>query len=128
MLTAISMSAIATNGVVPGMISICYVTLTLFLFSPYLFLSQLLFPFSWWLILHDLQSIRPRVWRSSGFVFLPGHHICRFYVHTRNHGNIFGESKLGPTLIFSCKPIHTRSALVQLTRVSRFYQLTLSLP
>lgn len=35
MLTAISMSAIATNGVVPGMISICYVTLDIFIYSKF---------------------------------------------------------------------------------------------
>jgi len=33
MLTAISMSAIATNGVVPGMISICYVLYIIFIYS-----------------------------------------------------------------------------------------------
>lgn len=40
MLTAISMSAIATNGVVPGMISICYVTLVYIIFIYSIFVSN----------------------------------------------------------------------------------------
>ncbi len=129
MLTAISMSAIATNGVVPGMILIFnYITLFYIL---YIFFSQLILflsCFSWWFILHDLQSIRPRVWRSSGFVCLPGHHICRFYVHTRNHGNFLGESNLLTNInnFFQTKTVliqHYRRACVstELTQVSRFY-------
>lgn len=92
MLTAISMSAIATNGVVPGermsegmysiSVSVWHKTLK--------WLFCVFAAHSWRFVLYDISLARAWVWWSCWDLLLLGHHFCRCHVHSWLYWNSAG--------------------------------------
>lgn len=48
-------------------------------------LTGLLYTYSWWLLLHDLQIVGSRIWGSGGYLFVPGNHLCWIPLHPGHH-------------------------------------------
>lgn len=52
---------------------------------------------SWWLLLHDLQILGSRVWRSCRSLPLPWNHLRRILVHTGHCWDFTGEQPVSKT-------------------------------